>query len=290
VKGLSDPPSDISGLTIQGMWGQARLSWNPLTSTTDLDVVIGGRIQVRHSEATTGATWENSTSIGNVTISGNANGVTLPLKAGTYLVKAEDSSGITSVNAATVTTKSVSLLAFSDIITVAEDPGFSGTHSGTLVDTGVLKLGGGLLFDDIPDVDALATFDFPAGVTDSGTYTFSHSGAGYTDLTTVQDIRLQSKIELATTNVYDLIDFRQAFIDDWLDFDGAAGGGAVDCYVEVSTTDDNPGGSPTWGAYNRVDVADFNCRAFRARAQLTSNDPAYNALVSTLEITAKQLS
>ncbi|MCU1324988.1 MAG: hypothetical protein JWN34_358 [Bryobacterales bacterium] len=285
VKALSAPPSDISGLTIQGMWGQARLSWTALGGNSDLDVVIGGRILVRHSEATSGATWENSTTIGNDTIAGNANGVVLPLKAGTYLVKAEDSTGNQSVNATTVTTKSVSLLAFSDIITVAEEPTFTGTNSNTIVDAGTLRLGGGLLFDDVADVDSIITFDFPAGVAESGTYT----AASYTDLTTVQDIRLQSKITLATTNVYTLMDLRQAFIDDWLDFDGAAGGGTVDCWMEVKTTDDDPAGTPTWTDWNRVDVADVNCRAFWHRARLTSNDPAYNALVSTLQITAKQL-
>lgn len=286
IFGLSATPADIVGLTIQGMWGQARLSW---TLPEDKDVIRGGKILVRHSEATSGAIWEESTTIGHVDIPGSTNTVIVPLKAGSYLVKAEDSSRIQSINAAIVTTKGVSLLAFSDIVTVQEDPTFSGIHSGTIEDGGNLRITGGTLFDDIADVDALTNFDFSAGVGESGTYTFDHSGTGYTDLTTVQDIRLQSVIELSTENVLDLFDTRQSLIDDWVDFDGAAGGGTVDCWVEVSTTDDDPAGTPTWTDYNRVDVADVNCRAFRARAQLTSNDPAYNALVSTLSLTAKEL-
>jgi hypothetical protein len=141
------------------------------------------------------------------------------------------------------------------------------------------------LFDDIVDFDSVASLDSEGGVSSSGTFTLS----GYTDLTTVQNIRLQSQIVLTTVNVLDRMDSKLGFMDDWLDFDGTANGGSVDCWVEASETDDDPAGAPTWTPYNRLDVADVNCRAFRWRAQLTSNDPAFSPYVSTLNVTARHL-
>lgn len=282
IYGLSARPADITGASLQALWGIAHLRWN---LPTDLDVRIGGRILIRHSEATSGATWEDSTSIGNETIAGNANGVHLPLKAGTYLIKAEDSSGLTSVNAATITTKDLSLLAFSSLVTVSEDPTFDGTHSGTYVDTGTLRLGGSLLFDSIPDFDSITDLDLAGGVATAGTYTFPDTQ----DLGSVQSVRLRSVVELTTVNTLDKIDSRTSFIDDWTDFDGTSGGGNVDCYVEMRETDDNPSGSPTWTSWQRLDVADRNARAFQFRAQLTSADPAYNVQVSTLGVTISEL-
>ena len=69
----------------------------------DLDVRIGGKIRVRHSASMVGATWETSVSIGEA-MSGTSTVAVLPLKEGTYLFKAEDSSGILSVAAASIST------------------------------------------------------------------------------------------------------------------------------------------------------------------------------------------
>jgi hypothetical protein len=38
----------------------------------------------------------------------------------------------------------------------------------------------------------------------------------------------------------------------------------------VSTTDDDPTGSPTWSAYKRFKAGDFSGRAFRFRVELQS--------------------
>lgn len=281
IFGLSARPADITGFTIQALWGRATLKWD---LPTDLDVTSGGKILVRHSEASTGATWEDSTSIGHEDIAGNANSVTLPLKAGTYLIKAQDSSGLTSVNAATVTTKNISPVAFSTLTTVQEDSTFTGTHSGTIADGGVLKLTGSLDVDDILDVDSITNWDSAGGVRSSGTYT----SATITDYGSVQTFRVRSVIELSTVNDNDLIDSRSGFIDDWLDFDGTSGGGSVDCWMEVRTTDDDPGGTPTWSDWNRADVADLSARAWQPRWQLRSSDVSFNPYISTLRAIAEE--
>ena len=59
--------------------------------------------------------------------------------------------------------------------------------------------------------------------------------------------------------------------------------------ILVCSTSDNPAGSPTWSAWNRLDSAEFNARAFQFEAILTSADPAYNIQISELSVTADQV-
>jgi len=104
-----------------------------------------------------------------------------------------------------------------------------------------------------------------------------------------QRVRLVSTIVGQTVNVNDLIDERTGDIDDWLDFDGTAGGGACDAWLEARATDDNPAGSPTWSAWNRLDVSEYYARAFQFRLRIISSDPAYNLLVSQLRAFAQEV-
>jgi hypothetical protein len=280
IIGLAAAPADVSGFTLQAAGGLAILRW---TLHPDLDVRIGGKIVFRHSETTSGAVWQEAFTIGEAA-PGNANFAVLPLKAGTYLAKAEDSSGILSATAATISTKQASVLAFSTLTTVQEDTSFGGTHSGSVAIDGLLKLVGAGLFDAIPDFDSVASLDDYGGVGSSGTYTFS---AGI-DLTTVKRVRVTSKLEGVIVNVNDLIDSRTDSIDDWLDFDGTLGADA-DAYVEMRETDDDPAGTPTWSAWKRLDADEHECRGLEFRAQIVTNDPAYNVHIDVLRATVAEV-
>lgn len=281
VLGLSARPADVRGLTGQVISSMFIARWN---LPADVDVTDGGNILVRHSEAMSGATWENSVSIGDK-VSGNSTMVVLPMKAGTYLFKAEDSTGQQSVNAATVSTKDAAVLNFSTISTVTESPLFSGSHSSTCAPEGVLKMVGAGNLDSAADFDSIADFDSLGGIVTSGTYNFA---AGI-DLGSVKRCRLITSIAMQTVNVLDIIDSRTSNIDDWLDFDGVSGGGSVDARIEVRSTDDNPAGSPTWSAWNALHAADYYARAFQFRVFLTATDPAYNVYITTLGVTAKEI-
>jgi len=283
ILGLSARPADLSGLAIQKIGSQALITF---TQAADLDVLRGGRILVRHSEATTGATWEASFSIGNERgYPGDAVYVLVPLKAGTYLLKAEDASGQQSETAATIVSDGATALSWSALGSVTEDATFPGTHLNTVAADGVLKLVGTGLVDDIPDFDGIANLDSYGGISAAGTYTFS---AGL-DLTTKTRAQLYSTLVGVTENVNDLIDERTDDIDDWIDFDGTAGGGSCDAWLEARATDDNPAGSPTWSAWNRLDVSEYNARAFQFRLRIISSDPAYNLLVSQLRAFAQEV-
>lgn len=280
VLGLAAPPSAVADLTIQAAGGLAILQW---TRHADIDVRRGGQIVFRHSPAMSGATWETSTTIGTPASGADALAV-LPLKAGTYLANAQDSSGVLSASIASITTKQASALAWSPLTTVQEDDEFSGIHSGTAVDGGVLYLVGAGYFDSISDVDAEISVDFYGGVLAGGTYDFSTG----MDLGSVQHVRLTSLIAAQALNVLDLIDAHSGNVDTWADFDGTAGA-PVDAWVEVRETDDDPAGTPTWSDWKRLDAAEFEARGFDFRCQLTSDDPAYTILISQLRASAAQI-
>ncbi len=282
IVGLSAPPADVAGLSIQAAGGLAILNWS---LAPDLDVRIGGKIRIRHSE--NGGTWDTSVSIGEA-VTGNSTLAVLPLKAGTYLLKAEDSTGIQSVNAASITTKQATALTFSPLSTVQEDDDWLGIHTDTVAEdvdgTIYLQLESIGTIDAQPDFDAIANLAAIGGIQPSGTYDFA-SGI---DLGLVKKVRLTSSIVSQIINANDRIDARGGNVDTWANFDGT-GGASSDAWVEVRETDDNPAGSPTWSAWKRLDAGEFDARGFDFRARLTTADPAYNIQISQLRVTAAEI-
>jgi len=280
VEGLAAPPAAPANLTMVAISSLAVLRWD---QHPDLDVRIGGRIVFRHSPLQVGARWEGSTSIGEA-VAGSETVALLPLKVGSYLAKGVDSLGIRSAAAASVSTKAGKVLAFANLSMLAEDPLFNGSHSGTAAPDALLKLAGVGLFDAIPSLDAVFDLDSYGGIASRGTYTFG----GGIDLGSVKRTRLESALTALVVNTLDKIDDRTALINDWEDFDGPLAGSA-DAVVWVRETDDDPGGSPAWSAWQRLDVAEFQARGFQFQARLKSDDPAYNIQVSALTVTADEV-
>lgn len=284
LQGLAAEPAAITGLTVQSVSSLALLRWD---QHTDLDVRQGGIIVFRHSKSQLGATWPNSVSIGGAA-AGDVTQTLLPLKPGTYLARAVDSTG-NQGPVASVATAGGKVQAFANVATLQADPNFSGTNSSTVADTArspaALQLAGTGSFDGIADVDAIDNLDAYGGIASSGTYTFG-SGA---DLGSVQNVRLESTVKAVVANVLQRIDNRSTLIDDWDDFDGS-GGADGDAQVWVRATDDDPSGSPTWGAWERLDVGEYEARGFEFQARLSSADPAYNVFVEELRVSADQIS
>jgi hypothetical protein len=284
VYGLGAPPAALAGLGIQPLGNQAVLAWD---QSADLDVREGGKIEFRHSPALTGVTWANSTQIREA-VSGQQSYANVPLKAGTYVVRPVDSSGIAGPETS-VTTKQASVNGFTALSgsPVTEETAFSGTKTNTVGGGSVLKLANSLLWDDIADLDALGTtIDETGGISASGSYTFTNAY----DFGAVTRARLTSKISASITSILSNIDDIAALIDDWDSFDGNQDGGQADAWVEYRQTDDNPGGSPVWTSWQRLDTAEVECRAVQFRAQLRSYDTAYNIEITTLQVAAEQRS
>ena len=149
----------------------------------------------------------------------------------------------------------------------------------------MLKLAGVTRLDDFGLVDSVLDWDIEGGLLLAGTYDFATG----IDFGSVVSRRLTVEISALVVNTLGPIDERTALIDSWEDFDGADSG-AADAVVWIRTTDDDPAGSPTWTAYERVDSAEITARAIdRPQLRLSSADPAYNIEVSTATITAAEV-
>lgn len=281
IYGLFGAPGALTGLSVASLGNMALIRWTPCS---ELDVILGGRIVFRHSPALSGASWPESTGIGQA-VPGSSSLAVLPLKPGTYLAKVFDAQGVGS-DVAAVTTSGATALEYGPVLSIAEGPDWLGDMSGVVVDDdGNLKLGGIGLVDDIPDFDAVSDLDAFGGIAASGTYGFA-SGM---DFTTARRVRLMAVPEAFAVNILDLVDERETLVDTWEDFDGTSAA-PTDCHVEYRETDDDPASpSAVWSAWQRLDACEAFCRGVEFRAALVSGDQAYNIIVPQLTVHAEEV-
>ena len=289
AQGKTALPGNVTGLTAEPISEKlVRLRWN---LSTDVDVIHGGRVYVRHSTKTDGSgTFTNSVDLIEA-LAGNTTTAEVPYLEGEYILKFRDdgdrfSPGETSViidlpdNQAPLITQ-----------TRREDtdsPKFQGTKTSIDFDsaTGTINLAGSGLFDTITDFDAIGSLDDFGGIASSGTYDFGGTAGGDTlDLGGVFSLDL--KRHFLTEGFYpsDLFDSR-GLIDDITDFDGATAT-EVNAEMLVRVTQDNPSsGSPTYSDFQTFANGTYKGRGFQFRAKLTSNDTAQDIRVSQLGYTA----
>jgi hypothetical protein len=262
VQGLLAAPTAPTNLALTAHSFLALLSWD---ASGDLDVRIGGSFRVRHvPAANTTPTWDDGLDIGQ-SVPGSATQVLLPLLAGTYLVKSVDSSGIESAAAASIATDAPGLWQLVSVGSWSGGPAWTGTHTGTQVQSGALRLqeSGG----------SVTTLD--------GTW---ESTGGLT-LSAVKRVRLDLDIDASAYNVQDQMDSRVADVDTWPDFDGAVAGAAT-AIVWVSAYDT---ANAVWRPWVRLTASDFVAQQFKFRVVLHSSDPAFNVAIAQLTVTAREV-
>lgn len=280
LSGLATPPEDITNLELSPLGGVALLSWD---RTIDLDVSIGGSVELRWSSATSGATWAGSVLVDDQ-ISGIATSTVAPLRAGTYLLKFKDSSGNYSTNATSVVSDNATVLLYQNTVTVTESPSFTGTKTNLLVASNKLKLSSGTLLDSVADFDSISDFDVLGAINTSGTYIF----ANRIDKGTVTRVRLQASTTSNIINVQDKIDSRTANIDTWQNFDGTDAA-VANIQLYFRQTDDDPSGSPSWSSYKEFQSVEAVARAFEFKSVFTTDDSAYNIECSAMSVTSNTL-
>jgi len=273
-------PGNVQDLTFEAINANSgRLRW---AATTDLDVKVGGRVHIRHTNLTDGTgTWGNSVDLVEAK-SGSATEAIIPLVEGEILVKFEDDGGRQSAAEASV------IIDFPDALGQllvqsrredADTPPFQGSKTSCFYsdEYDALTLEATGLFDAVADLDLLPVMDFIGDVATSGTYNFANTldlGAAYS---------LDLKRFFVTRGYFpsDLIDSRTGLVDNWADWDGAASS-AVNAKMYLRSTNDNPSGSPTWSAWQEFVNGTFKARAFQFKAELTSSDPGQNILIDEL--------
>jgi len=245
LAGKTAAPGNVVNFTMIPTNGLARLQW---TQSSDLDVVVGGLVRIRHSPALSGVTWASASSI-HSDLTGTAKEAYCDLKSGTYLAKFVDSGGRTSTGTAVVEFTKPDLQNLVNINNQTEDNTFPGTK------TDLVVAGGELL--NAADGSNWET---------TGTYLFQNNPI---DLGDVFNVQLDSTLKVRgffPSNPY--IDTFSNF-DLIADFDGAT---PATCNAEIyiRTTQTDPSSSPTWTSWRPFNNAQFSARGYELKAEVTT--------------------
>lgn len=264
------PPNDVTGFEYELSGGSVFFEWNALS---DIDL---SHYRIKLNTSTTGATWGNSSTVVDK-ISRPGTSTSLPARSGTFLIKAYDKEGNESVNATSVVIQPGELPPLGTELTATEDPTFAGTK------TNVVLVSSAIEIDD-------TTASSP-----SGEYFFDIGGTGYLDTGSSRTTRVTGFVTFtrafdgAGSLLWDDIpDNWDTWPDNWDTWtDETANFGDVSVRVFVSTTDDDPSGTPTWGAYQVANGSEIVGRAFRFKAVLSSENTDYTPNVTELSATVE---
>lgn len=277
--GQTAPPQDVTDFSINIIGTEAHCSWTPVT---DLDL---SHYVIRHSRTTSGAVYAKSIILADK-ISRPGNSAVLPAMTGTYFIKAVDKSGIESLLAASSVAIIDKIQDLNVVETVTESPTFAGSKTNVAVSGTTLILDSSILFDDKEGLfdDAENLFDYGGGdFYTSGTYEFDN----VVDLSGVYTSRVTAVLTTDRIDIVNFFDSQAGLFDAKTGlFDGDANEvGDVNVELYVSTTDDDPAGTPTWSAYRRFVVGDYRARGLRFKVILTTTDINVTPVISTLSVT-----
>lgn len=249
--GLLNPPAPVTGLSLNIINDVGFLNWD---RSTDLDVIIGGFVEVRHAYLDTG--WESASVVASA-VAGSATGVSIPILQGTYYAKFIDASGkysLTSVSEVLSTIPDIRDMNY--VFDSIQNPAFAGAKTGLGVFDGLLKLN--------------------AGQT-SGTYEFNQ----VIDLNTAVTSRVSSNLIYSTESRDDVLDSRNTLIDSWDLFDGDLP--SIGVVLLMSSTVDAPSAN-TWSDWKVFTRGDHFARAFKFKIEINSLDANYQVVISDLSV------
>jgi len=277
IVGAIEPPSDVEDFACNVVGQEAHLGW---TQISDLDLAF---YSLRFSEETDGtADWQNSVALVEK-VSRPATSISVPARAGTYLIKAVDKLGNFSSNATAVISNVTSTLNFNAVATQSEHPSFSGTLSNTVITDDAIELDSSELFDSASgNFDAETTRFFDSGVANadflsSGNYQFSD----VIDIGAKHTARITASLTQTSDNPDDLFDNRSGDFDDAKsNFDGDTPANA-NAHIEIATSDDNS----TFTSFQNFVIGDYTARYFKFRVVLISRDNASTPRVTAVTVT-----
>lgn len=280
--GKTAAPGNVQNLSIEPISrNSARLRWD---ETVDLDVKVGGKVQIKHSNKTDGtATWPNSVNL-IPNVPGSSTEAVVPLVEGEIFVKFVDDSGNKSASATSVLVDRPDTLGRLLVQSRREDtdsPAFGGTKTDCFYDTtqtpNALTIDNAEKIDDVADFDAIVLFDASSGVSPSAEYAFANT----LDLGDVFALDLSRHFVTRAYFPDETIDGRTGLIDTWSDFGGSESD-AVNAKLYMRSTEDDPSSSPTYTDWREFINGTFVARAFQFKAELTTTDPGQNILIDEL--------
>jgi len=276
IIGAIEPPSDVEDFACNIVGQEAHLSW---TQIPDLDLAY---YNLRFSEETDGtADWQNSVALVEK-VSRPATSISVPARAGTYLIKAVDKLGNFSSNATAIISNVTSVINFNTIATQSEHPDFNGTLTNTVIADNTIKLDSSELFDSASgDFDDETTRFFDSGVANadfyaSGNYLFSD----VIDIGAKHTARITASLTQTADNPDDLFDNRSGLFDSASsNFDGDVSANC-NAHIEIATSDDNI----TYTAFQNFVIGNYTFRYAKFRVVLISRDLASTPVVSEVTV------
>lgn len=256
-------PEDVTNFSANVVGNTLHLSWLPVG---DLDL---SHYKIRYSSETSGADYNRAIDLVSK-VPRPANTVSVPAQTGTYFIKAVDKLGKLSASPASIviTTNVADIDNLNVVVTSTQHPSFTGSKTNVVLDS--------------DGVGNFITID-PSALPSSGTYEFDN----YVDLGQKYVSRVQTSLLIGFldyVNDFDsaegLFDAREGLFDgDPSQFD------TTTVRTQVSFTDDDPAGSPTWSAWRDFVVGDIDARAFKFRAILETQNAGNAPLVRELSAT-----
>lgn len=264
-------PADIEDFRMSVSGDIATLQWSMVADQAT------SHCEIRFSPATTGVTWQTASQL-RTNVLGSQ--VQVSAMVGTYLIKAVNYAGLQSLNAALIVSTVNPLTSFNAVEEMQDGPGFLGVKTDVAVTGGQLRLESG------GDVFALSDFFEPAdyflsggGFPSDGLYEFEN----IIDLGDIYTSRVSAEVLAFGESTSEEVFSRP----DWFgsdEFFGTALESLWDVSVEISTTNDDPSGSPVWSDWTELVTSDISARGYRFRVLLQSLQFDVTPVVSGLAV------
>ena len=287
---FADPPEDVTNFAGNVVGNTLHLTWTPVG---DLDL---SHYKIRYSTDTSGAEYQKAVDIVK-RVSRPANSITVPAKTGTYFIKAVDKLGNVSTGSTSivVTTNISDIDGLNVVETSTQHPDFTGSKTDVVLLSDLT--GPYITLDTAVDFDSVAgDFDDVSGLFDGGGASTAMATGGIYEFDNYIDLGQKYLSRVSTALQVDFLDY----VDD---FDSAAGlfdaregvfDGDPTSYdttsvrTQVSHTNDDPAGTPTWTAWKDFVVGDIDARAIRFRVILETSSnthaPAIRELSATVDM------
>lgn len=272
-------PADVSNFALNIKNGVGLLTFD---EAIDLDVIYGGKMWLRYSSLTAGATWNNSVDVA-ISIPGKSSSATIIPQAGTYLAKWVDSDGNSSENATIITTDYTTIEQLNVYDTISGQPSWSGTKVNMAYDSDLngLALDSSVYFDSITtNIDTWNSFSYEGGVASSGSYSIDTYDVGKV-YTCVLNI---TEFEVETYDAIDMFDARLEDMDTWPWMNGAGSDDANSAIYVRFTNDDPSSISANWSDWQTLANGSFTARGYDFELRSTTTRSEINICVKKATI------
>ena len=250
VAGLAFPPENVGSFHGQVYGGTIALEWSPVP---DLDLSY---YTIRYAIEETGATFANATTAVSK-VARPSSSTVVPARSGTYMIKAVDKTGNSSVTYTTTVVPEAAFETFTNTLTQTDNPTFAGSKTNCSVTSNELRIDSGLS----------ATYEMSAAI-DTGSAR-----------------RVRSRLDIAV-NRYDpnlglfdsiptLFDATGGLFDD---FTGGTDFADTDVLLYIAVSQD----ASTYADWQLFKGGDFYGRAFKFKVDLISQTAGVSPSISAM--------